>query len=967
VLTLRDLNGRGSPIAFPLRRPKITLPRINDEMQAYRTEVPRSHWDAERVLERAPSLAPVTDANGSGKPAIRNHASYSGVPDIAAASVAETAATRNRHPADALQLVQEHHKQLASLHKAYLNIQSETQTAAMALIGNVLKGTVPAAFSTGQKMAVPPEDPLPVQKTKRYPGPSFDRSQLEILASGKISSIFGPLFEKQDDYDIQVRMPGPPLLLCDRVLGIAGDPGSMGVGTIWTETDVQKDSWYLHHGRMPACIFIEAGQADLLLISWLGVDFLNQGKRAYRLLGCEFTYKGSLPEPGDTLEYEIHVDGHANQGDVRLFFFHYDCRIRGETRIMVRNGQAGFFTTEELQKTGGAIWDPRTAPYRNDPVLALPEHHTQKHRFSREDVLAYSKGEMTTCFGEELAWTDTHTRTPRSQAGEQNLLGVITDFDLSGGPAGRGYLRMERAVSSRDWFFQAHFKNDPCMPGSLMAEACVQAMSFYMVGAGLTALKDGWRFEPVQNERNTFICRGQVMPESRLIAVEIFVDDVIAEPVPILYAHVLFTVDGMKAFLCECVGLTLTPDWPFAGGLPMEKDAGRIASLDGFFFDDASVLNCALGRPSLAFGKRMSGYDTGIRSPRLPAPPYLFISRIADLNAQPGRTQGRPWIVAEYDIPEDAWYFSANNAPSMPFCALMEIGLQPCGWLSTFALSDDLLGKEIFYRNLDGTAIQHREITPADRKITVKTILDSSARTGDIIINTFDVCGTADDDVVFTLQAVFGFFPPESMQSQKGLPINKEEQENLKRAGSRLWKLRSQTEGLFSASVAGIPSPKLLMLDAITGYWPEGGKDGLGYIRAEKEVKAHDWFFKAHFFQDPVQPGSLGIEAMIQLIKCYMLMVPRQTDIQQPRFQPIDIGSPTQWHYRGQVTPDKKRIVVDLDILEDRVDDDGRRVCAEARLWIDGLKIYHVPRIGVRLVDSKNPDSTLDTRLNLSK
>ena len=33
-------------------------------------------------------------------------------------------------------------------------------------------------------------------------------------------------------------------------------------------------------------------------------------------------------EVGDTLVYDIHVDGHANQGDVRLFFFHYDCLYR---------------------------------------------------------------------------------------------------------------------------------------------------------------------------------------------------------------------------------------------------------------------------------------------------------------------------------------------------------------------------------------------------------------------------------------------------------------------------------------------------------------------------------------------------------------------------------------------------------------------------------------------------------------
>ena len=56
----------------------------------------------------------------------------------------------------------------------------------------------------------------------------------------------------------QVRMPEPPLLLADRVTGLDAEPGSMGKGTIWTETDVTHDAWYMHDGRMPAGIMIES-------------------------------------------------------------------------------------------------------------------------------------------------------------------------------------------------------------------------------------------------------------------------------------------------------------------------------------------------------------------------------------------------------------------------------------------------------------------------------------------------------------------------------------------------------------------------------------------------------------------------------------------------------------------------------------------------------------------------------------
>ena len=48
-------------------------------------------------------------------------------------------------------------------------------------------------------------------------------------------------------------------------------------------------------------------------------DFGAQRKRlklvrqqlGWRLLGCDLTYHGSLPLKGDTVRYDIHVDGHA--------------------------------------------------------------------------------------------------------------------------------------------------------------------------------------------------------------------------------------------------------------------------------------------------------------------------------------------------------------------------------------------------------------------------------------------------------------------------------------------------------------------------------------------------------------------------------------------------------------------------------------------------------------------------------
>lgn len=80
----------------------------------------------------------------------------------------------------------------------------------------------------------------------------------------------------------------------------------------------------------------------------------------------------------------------------------------------------------------------------------------------------------------------------------------------------------------------------------------------------------------------------------------------------------------------------------------------------------------------------------------------------------------------------------------------------------------------------------------------------------------------------------------------------------------------------------------LLMLDRVTGYWPAGGPKGLVPLRAEKTVDVDEWFFKAHFFQDPVQPGSLGVEALCQLLQFYMLENGMGDGITNPRFETVD-------------------------------------------------------------------------------
>ena len=91
----------------------------------------------------------------------------------------------------------------------------------------------------------------------------------------------------------------------------------------------------------------------------------------------------------------------------------------------------------------------------------------------------------------------------------------------------------------------------------------------------------------------------------------------------------------------------------------------------------------------------------------------------------------------------------------------------------------------------------------------------------------------------------------------------------------------------------------LRMIDRIEAFVPDGGPKGLGFVQGAKTVDPSEWFFKAHFYQDPVIPGSLGLESLLQLMK--VAAVERWGGGPPTRFAMT--GSVHQWLYRGQAVP----------------------------------------------------------------
>ncbi|MCP5107968.1 MAG: hydroxymyristoyl-ACP dehydratase, partial [bacterium] len=158
-------------------------------------------------------------------------------------------------------------------------------------------------------------------------------------------------------------------------------------------------------------------------------------------------------------------------------------------------------------------------------------------------------------------------------------------------------------------------------------------------------------------------------------------------------------------------------------------DSERVKPL----FSRKELLAFAVGSPSRAFGKPYIPFDKDRFIARLPGPPYLFIDRITSVEPEAWNLNPDGWIEAEYDILPDAWYFSANRSPSMPFCVLLETALQPCGWLAAYMGSALKSEKDLKFRNLGGNAVQYRDVLQGEKTLTMRSRLTRVSEAGDMI------------------------------------------------------------------------------------------------------------------------------------------------------------------------------------------------------------------------------------------
>ncbi len=559
--------------------------------------------------------------------------------------------------------------------------------------------------------------------------------------------------------------------------------------------------------------------------------------------------------------------------------------------------------------------------------------------YTSEQLDALRAGDLVGCFGSLFA-SKRLSDGLRLPDGRMKLVDRVAHLDPTGGRFGIGLIRAEADIDPDAWFLRCHFVDDQVMPGTLMYECCLHTLRIYLLRLGWIAEADDVVCEPVPGIASVLKCRGQVTAATRTVTYEVILKERGYRPEPYALADALMYADGKLIVEITNMSVRLT-------GLTREAIAANWASRERkrpeeyppvayapgspIPFEKHHILAFAAGKPSEAFGEPYRIFDEGRFVARLPRPPFSFLDRITYIETEQYKMVAGGIIEAQYDVPADAWYFEAERQPIMPYAVLIETALQSCGFLAAYLGSALTSPVDLAFRNLEGEAELLEQVYPDTGTLTTHVRLQRVSASGGMIIQGYEFAVRNASRIVYRGQTTFGFFSRDALAQQVGI---------------REAKAYEQTEGRSFPypHEAPFPDDRLRMIDSIACFAPDGGPHGLGFIEGRKRVDPEEWFFKAHFYQDPVWPGSLGLEAFLQVLKAAALQY--WPDSENVRFLACP-GKKHRWRYRGQVIPTSKEVRVQA-VLTAR-DEATRTLTADGFLLVDGLIIYQMNDFTLRV------------------
>lgn len=249
-------------------------------------------------------------------------------------------------------------------------------------------------------------------------------------------------------------LPQPPLLLIDSV-------------TSWNDHEIYyqynfKDN-PLVKDFVPLALLIELGQGNMILADHMG---LYKPKTHYRALGGDiFIHEHHIPK-NTNLYIKVDLKKTLNIAQSTLITF--DVFITDENNkaiLTVRDFKSIFVPSEAIHKKGSIYEKP------NIPTTLLFQ-------------------------------------------GDYQTIPSYTSFhELS---YGNHFIYSKRFLKQDEWFFQAHFINDPCAPGNLIGQSVYDSVSYYY---------EHVEKKIIQFEFMKAIAKFNILPHNRVLEIFCFINN----------------------------------------------------------------------------------------------------------------------------------------------------------------------------------------------------------------------------------------------------------------------------------------------------------------------------------------------------------------------------------------------------------------------------------------------------------
>jgi 3-hydroxymyristoyl/3-hydroxydecanoyl-(acyl carrier protein) dehydratase len=691
-------------------------------------------------------------------------------------------------------------------------------------------------------------------------------------------------------------------------------------------------------GGTPAGLALDGQVPIAALLDGLFQHTVIAGRPGRRLLEATLIFRGELPLEEEAVRWEAGVD----QVVGAVATFHATCYTGGTPVLEVTGGRAG-----PAEAAGGHAGSPRSRSY--EAASFRPLARTHKRSLDAEDIALLAAGRIADVFGpgHRQEGCNPSLRLPGRR---RRIIDRIDDIDARGGRRGLGTLSAA-----------GHVEASAAAPESLIIDGAAQLLQAYLLYLGGHLVLPDARFQPVTGRASQITVTGPIPAETGALRYEAEVVELGLLDRPHAVADVTVYDGARKVMAIHDIGVQIrekpgTPYCPGPGGR-VEAFLGRTNQQgERALLNELHMAHAAQGDLAVAMGPEFRIYQTS-RAPYIPNGDFLFVDRMMDWRGDRGRLVPGATMITEYDSPPDAWYYQDNGHPFLPHCVLMETSLQSAVLLGYY------LGATLPYpdqqfsiRNLDGHAVVVKDVDLRGKTIRQhSTLLSNDAMTG-AVLQGFRYELTADGEAFYTGESLFGYFSEQALAGQAGLDAGRfvgpwHGDNGADAAGSvRRIDLRegAQRERLTAGGGLRLGSGRLQLIDWVD-LIPGGGEHGAGYLRGYRRITPDEWYFSCHFHRDPVMPGSLGVEAILQAMQLYAIETGLAAGLDRPQFA-LAAGVELGWRYRGQILRTDADMDFEVHIKEVRREPGRVLLVGDANLWKPGLRIYELKNIAIAVV-----------------